>query len=93
MNKYEVLYILNGEATDEVKTACAEKFAQLIADLGGTVSTVDKWGMKKFAYPINYKTEGYYGLMNFDAEPTVPAELERQMRNDENVVRYMVTKK
>ena len=93
MNKYEVLYILNGEATDEVKTACADKFAALIADLGGAVSTVDKWGMKKFAYPINYKTEGYYVLMNFEAESTVPAELERQMRNDENVVRYMVTKK
>ena len=93
MNKYEVLYILEGEATDEVKTACADQFAALIAELGGTVSTVDKWGMKKFAYPINYKTEGYYVLMNFEAAPTVPAELERQMRNDENVVRYMVTKK
>ena len=65
----------------------------MIAELGGTVTTVDKWGMRKFAYPINYKTEGYYVLMIFEAEPTVPAELERQMRNDENVVRFMVTKK
>ena len=93
MSKYEVLYILNGEATDDVKTACADKFATLIADLGGSVTTVDKWGMRKFAYPIDYKTEGYYILMNFESAPTVPAELERQMRNDENVVRYMVTKK
>ena len=93
MNKYEVLYILQGDASEDVNTACADKFAALVADLGGTVSTVDKWGVKKFAYPINYKTEGYYVLMNFEAEPTVPAELERQMRNDENVVRFMVTKK
>ena len=93
MNKYEVLYILQGDASDDVKTACADKFAALIADLGGTVSTVDKWGMRKFADPINYKTEGYYVLMNFEAESAVPAELERQMRNDENVVRFMVTKK
>ena len=93
MNKYEVLYILQGEASDDAKATCADKFAALIADLGGTVSTVDKWGMRKFAYPINYKTEGYYVLMNFEAEPAVPAELERQMRNDEIVVRFMVTKK
>jgi len=93
MNKYEVLYILQGDASDDAKTACADKFAALIAELGGTVTTVDKWGMRKFAYPINYKTEGYYVLMIFEAEPTVPAELERQMRNDENVVRFMVTKK
>ena len=93
MNKYEVLYILQGDASEDVKNACADKFAALIADLGGAVSTVDKWGMKKFAYPINYKTEGYYVLMNFEAEPAVPAELERQMRNDEIVVRFMVTKK
>ena len=93
MSKYEVLYILQGDASDDVKTACADKFAALIADLGGTVSTVDKWGMRKFADPINYKTEGYYVLMNFEAESAVPAELERQMRNDENVVRFMVTKK
>ena len=93
MNKYEVLYILQGDASDDAKNACADKFAALIADLGGTVSTVDKWGMRKFAYPINYKTEGYYVLMNFEAASAVPAELERQMRNDENVVRFMVTKK
>ena len=93
MNKYEVLYILNGEAADEVKAATADKFSQLIVDQGGSVSTVDKWGMRKFAYPINYKTEGYYVLMNFESAPALPAELERQMRNDENVVRFMVTKK
>ena len=65
----------------------------MVTELGGSVQTVDKWGMRKFAYPINYKTEGYYVLMNFEAAPSVPAEIERQMRNDENVVRYMVTKK
>ena len=93
MNKYEVLYILQGDASEDANVACADKFAALIADLGGSVTTVDKWGMKKFAYPINYKTEGYYVLMIFEAASSVPAELERQMRNDENVVRYMVTKK
>ena len=78
---------------DEVKAAAADKFSALITDLGGAVSTVDKWGMRKFAYPINYKTEGYYVLMNFESAPEVPAELERQMRNDENVVRFLVTRK
>ena len=92
--RYEEVQALTAAMLDELGVPYRTTHkGGLIADLGGAVSTVDKWGMKKFAYPINYKTEGYYVLMNFEAEPAVPAELERQMRNDENVVRFMVTKK
>lgn len=93
MNKYEILYILEGSITDEAKNNAVDKFSALVIGSNGVVTTVDKWGMKKFAYPIDYKTEGYYVLMNFEADSTVPAELERQMRNDEDVVRYMVVRK
>ena len=57
------------------------------------MESVDKWGDKKFAYPIDYKTEGYYVLMNFTADPAFPQELERQMRIADEVIRYMVIKK
>lgn len=93
MNKYEILYIIDNGADDEAKNAIVDKFSELIPQLGGTVDTVDKWGTKKFAYPIDYKTEGYYVLMNFEADSTVPAELDRQLRINESIVRSMIIRK
>ena len=91
MKSYEVLYIIKANATDDVKDAIVEKFSALVTSLNGTVDTVDKWGMKKFAYPINYMNEGYYVLMAFTAEETVPAEISRQMRITDDVIRHMIT--
>ena len=93
MNKYEVLYILDAGLDDAAKDAACEKYSALVKELGGEVESVDKWGVKKFAYPIGFKTEGFYALMNFSSAPEFPAELERRMRIDENVVRFMVVKK
>lgn len=91
MKSYEVLYIINAKAQDDAKEAIIEKFSALVTSLNGTVDTVDKWGMKKFAYPINYMSEGYYVLMAFTAEETVPAEISRQMRITDDVIRHMIT--
>ena len=60
---------------------------------GGSVESVDKWGVKKLAYEINFKNDGYYVLMNFTAPPTLPDELERQMRISDNVMRFLVVRK
>lgn len=92
MNKYQLLFIIENGIDDEAKEAVVTKFTDLIASLGGTVTTVDKWGTRKYAYPINYKTEGYYVRMLFEAEPTVPQEVDRQMRINENIVRQLITK-
>ena len=93
MNKYEVLYILDSKGEGAQTDALIEKFSALVTDNGGEVESVDKWGDRKLAYPINYKTEGYYVLMNFTAKPEFPQELERQMRIADEVIRYMVVKK
>lgn len=93
MNKYEVLYILDSKVEGAQKDALIEKFSALVTDNGGEVESVDKCGDRKLAYPINYKTEGYYVLMNFTAKPEFPQELERQMRIADEVIRYMVVKK
>lgn len=93
MNKYEVLYILESAATDDAKAALIERFSNLILSLNGTITAIDKWGTKKYAYPIDYKNEGYYVLMTFEAPADAPAELERQMKNTDDVVRYLVTRK
>ena len=92
MNKYELVYIIDPAVEDEGRKALVERFNTLITDNGGTVDKVEEWGKRRLAYAINYKTEGYYVLIQFEAAATVPAELDRQMRINENVVRQMITK-
>ena len=93
MNKYELLFIIDNSASDEAKEAIIAKMSQLVTDNGGSVEKVDKWGAKKLAYPINFKEDGYYVLMNFECEPALIAEMERQLRINDQVMRHMVVKK
>ena len=65
----------------------------MVESAGGAVENVDKWGVKKLAYEINFKSEGYYVLMNFTANADLPQELERQMRITDEVMRFIVVKK
>lgn len=93
MNKYEVLYIIDAALDDAAKDALVERFSKLVTDNAGEVESVDKWGVRKFAYEMNFKNEGYYVLMNFSANPDLPAEMERQMRISDDVIRYLVVRK
>ena len=79
MNKYEILYIIDNDVDDNEKAALVDRFSDLVVKLGGTVDGIDKWGTRKYAYPINDKNEGYYVLMNFTAGAAAPAEIDRQM--------------
>lgn len=93
MNQYEVLYIIAPDLDEEATRASIEKFKEIVASNGGEVVSVDEWGKKKLAYDIDYKTEGYYVLMSFNAAPEFPKELERNYKNDEAILRYLVTRK
>ena len=93
MNKYELLVILSAEADDATKEALVNKIQSLIETKGGKVESVDKWGVRKYAYPINYKKEGYYVLFNVEANANVPAEVEKQLNITDNVVRLMFVRK
>lgn len=93
MNSYELLYIVSNELTDEANASVVERLNAVVTDNGGTIDGVDKWGTRKLAYPINYKTEGYYVLVNFTAPATLPDELERVMRITDAVIRFMIVKK
>lgn len=92
MNKYEAMYIVIPEMEDEAIKGVIEKFSGIITANGGEIEKTDEWGRKKLAYPIDYKTEGYYVLVNFAAAPELPRELERNFRNDESILRYMVVR-
>ncbi|MBO7368802.1 MAG: 30S ribosomal protein S6 [Clostridia bacterium] len=92
MKKYEMLYIIASEITDEAKEAVIAKFEKIVTESGGNVEKIDKWGTKKLAYPIDYKAEGYYVLMTFEADPTLNKELERVAGISDEVIRHMITK-
>ena len=92
MAKYEMLYLLNNDSTEEVKAAEIAKYEEIVKNAGGAVVSTDKWGTKKTAYPINYKTEAYYVLMTFEADANVLAELDRVAGIDSEVLRRMITK-
>ena len=93
MTKYETLYIINPKLDGEANKAVIDKFAQLVADNGGTVDSIEEQGVKKLAYEINFVNEGFYVLMNFTADPTFPAELERNFKISEDIMRFIVIKK
>lgn len=93
MNQYEALYIIVPEIDEEATKAEIEKFKGIVEANGGEDIAIDEWGKRRLAYAIDYKTEGYYVLMTFASAPEFPAELERNFKNDERIMRYMVTRK
>ena len=92
MAKYEMLYLLNNDSTDEAKNAEIEKYENVVKSMNGAVVSTDKWGTKKLAYPIKFKNEAYYVLMTFEADGQVVNELDRVAGIDSEVLRRMITK-
>ena len=90
-NSYETMLVFSVANGDESVTALVEKFKALI-EANGTIESVDEWGKRKLAYPINYINEGYYVLVDFEAAAELPAELERRFRIDENILRSIVVR-
>ena len=90
MNSYELLYIIDNDLSDEGKEAIVNKINAVVTDNGGTVDGIDKWGTRKLAYAINYKTEGYYVLMSFTSGPEFPKELDRILGITEGIMRSMI---
>ena len=91
MKKYEMLYIIDNALADEAKEQIIAKFENLVKENGGVVEASDKWGAKKLAYAIDYKTEGYYVLLTFESEPDFVKELDRVAGITENVLRRMIS--
>jgi len=93
MTKYEMLYIIDADLSDEAKEGIIVKFEDLVKNSGGVVESTDRWGMKKLQYPINYKNEGFYVLMTFEAEKTLVVELKRVAGITDGIVRRLITKR
>lgn len=90
--KYEMLYLIDSAMAEEAREALIAKFEETVKGLGGTVVSTDKWGVKKLAYPINYKSDAFYVLMTFEADGNAIKELDRIAGITDGVMRRMITK-
>ena len=93
MNKYELLYIIASDVDEEKREELIAKFSSYVEAKGGTVEGIDKWGMRKLAYPINFKNEGFYVLMNITLDPNGVDAMAKLMNITEGIVRQMFVRK
>ncbi|MCI5594470.1 MAG: 30S ribosomal protein S6 [Clostridia bacterium] len=92
MTNYELMFIIDPTLEDEKKEATVETVKGII-EADGTVGEVDVWGLRKLAYPIQKKNEGYYVVVTFQASPELPKELDRRLRISEVVMRHLIINK
>ena len=93
MNKYELAVVLSAKLEDDERAAALEKVKGYITRFGGNIVDVDEWGKKRLAYEIQKMSEAFYYFIQFDAASTVPAEVERDVRIMDNVLRFLVVRK
>ena len=89
MRIYEELFIIRPDAPEEEIDAYIEQIKELIVKSGGTVEKADKWGVRKLAYRVDKRTEGFYVLVQFTAEAAAVKEVERRMRVTDGIVRFL----
>lgn len=92
MNNYEVMFIIEAALEDDKKEAAVEMVKEVIA-ADGEVGKVDVWGMRKLAYPIQKKNEGYYVVIEFKANPELPKELDRRLKISDSIIRHIIINK
>ena len=92
MAKYETMLITSAALDEEASAALVGKFKSLI-EANGTIDSIDEWGKRRLAYPINDETEGYYVLYNFAGGPEFPAELNRVSKITSGVLRSLIVRK
>ncbi len=93
MRAYECLYMVRPDMEDEAYSALVKKFNEVITNGGGEIENVDEWGKRRLAYEIHDYREGKYILVHFKSNHEVAQELERLMRINDDVLRYMVTRR
>ncbi len=93
MNKYELMFIIAQDVAEEKREELINKFKSYVESHGGTIEGVEKVGMKKFAYPINFKNEGYYIIFNITLNPEEVDAMNKLMTITDGIVRQMFVRK
>ena len=92
MRKYETIFMQHPSLHEETVKANIEKFKGVIENGGGTIENVDVWGRRKLAYEISKVNEGFYTLINFNANSELPKELDRVFRITDGLIRHIIVK-
>ena len=90
--KYELMYIINPNLSEEETAAVVEKFKALV-EQNGTLEEMEEMGKRKLAYELNYISEGYYVLVKFTSGPDFPAELDRVLGITDGILRSLITRR
>ena len=93
MKAYELLFFVDPSSSEEVRAGVMMRIGVAIAAEGGKVDNVEDWGKRKLAFEIDKLTEGDYTLINFHADPTQIAELDRVLRINDAVKRHMIVRR
>ena len=92
MTNYELMFIIESTLEDTVRDQTIDTVKGLIAE-NGEITKADVWGMKKLAYPIQKKHEGYYVVLEFKANGDFPKELDRRLKISDNIIRHLIINK
>ncbi len=92
MNNYETLYVLKPTLTDEETAANIEKIEAILVKNGAEILATDKMGMRRLAYPVEKNERGVYTVVYYKAEGTLISELERNLKFNEEVIKYLTVK-
>ncbi len=91
MNKYETIYVISPEADEETIQSLIQRTKEII-EVNGSIENTEEWGNRKLAYEVKGFREGYYVLMNFTADTSIPAELDRVFKITENIIRHIIVR-
>jgi len=92
MTNYELMFVVESTLEDSAKEQMVDTVKDIIAE-NGEIAKADIWGMKKLAYPIKKKNEGYYVVVEFKANGDFPKELDRRLRISDNIIRHLIINK
>src|SRR5207245_970286 len=92
MRIYEELFIVRPDATDEEIDPFVDQLKNIVTSSGGTVDKVDKWGIRRLAYRVQKRSEGYYVLLQFSSGPEAVKEIERRLRVADLVMKYITVR-
>ena len=92
MNQYETVFILTPVLSEQQTKEAVEKIKNVLTSAGAEIFSEEDWGMRKLAYPIDKKSTGFYGMLEFRADPSIIKNYELQLRRDERVLRFITVK-
>lgn len=92
-HKYEMMLIIDPQLDDNKAKKLVKQYFEVVTDAKGTVDSTDFWGRRKLAYEIEGKTEGVYVVVEYTCEPSASAELDRQLKLNDSIIRTKIIRK